>query len=527
MSCCYYLDTLRLDASFLPWTNDLRTHLLATYPLPAGQEPIPENVFVRPKWNLAFYAGPHEDPHNAADQSGENGTQTERDSTKRFRQGSGPPSELRLPGSGVSNGPGTLRARLVENARLTPVTHWQDVRHLTLVTSSQVEYEPGDTLTIFPKNFEEDVDHFLSLMGWTSIADEPVHFKPTLPATDLQAYPPPTIPNITSNSRLTVRSLLLSHLDITAIPRRTFFSQIAHFTTDQMHKERLLEFTNPEYLDELYDYTTRPRRSILEVLQEFQSVKIPWQWMGSVLPVLRGRQFSIASGGVQKSAERKGTKFHLVVAIVKYRTVIKKTREGVCTRYVAALPEGAEIDVLLQRGGLHITKAEAKRPVVMVGPGTGVAPMRSLIWERWLWAQEMSSQNRSNGHGITNGHSSSIGESILFYGCRNRNADYFYGNEWEDLKNKMGLQVFTAFSRDQKQKVYVQDLIRDQAVLVYRLLHQQSGIIYICGSSGRMPQAVREALIEVFEKGGLMERAAAESYLLTMEKEGRYKQETW
>lgn len=407
------------------------------------------------------------------------------------------------------------------------MTHWQDVRHLTLVTSSEVEYAPGDTLTILPKNFKEDVDQFLSLMGWTSIADVPVRFEPTLPVADLQAYPPPPVPTMSSNDRLTIRSLLLNHLDITAIPRRTFFTQIAHFTTDQMHKERLLEFTNPEYLDELYDYTTRPRRSILEVLQEFQSVRIPWQWMGSVLPVLRGRQFSIASGGVQKSAEGKGTRFHLLVAIVKYRTVIKKIREGVCTRYVAALPEGTEIDVLLQKGGLHITKAEAKRPVIMVGPGTGVAAMRSLIWERWLWAQQMLSQNQSNGHGTANGYPSSIGESVLFYGCRNRNADYFYDIEWEDLSHKMGLQVFTAFSRDQKQKVYVQDLIREQAKLVYRLLHQQSGIVYICGSSGRMPQAVREALIEVFERRGPMERAAAESYLLTMEKEGRYKQETW
>lgn len=294
-----------------------------------------------------------------------------------------------------------------------------------------------------------------------------------------------------------------------------------------MHKERLLEFTNPEYLDELYDYTTRPRRSILEVLQEFQSVKIPWQWIGSVLPVLRGRQFSIASGGVKKSLDGKGTTFELLVAIVKYRTVIKKIREGVCTRYLAALPEGTEIDVLLQKGGLHITKAEGKRPVVMIGPGTGVAPMRSLIWERLLWAQQMSSPNQSNGHGTANRYPSSIGEDLLFYGCRNREADYFYQDEWQDLQQKMGLRVFTAFSRDQKQKVYVQDLVREQAELVYRLLHQQSGIVYICGSSGRMPQAVREALIEVFEGRGPMDRAAAESYLLSMEKEGRYKQETW
>ena len=484
-------------------------------------------MFIQPKWTLELAFEDHEAPQDVVNPSGESGSTTGKRPNNYLDQGLRPYLGSRLPGTDTPTIPGTLRARIIENARLTPMTHWQDVRHLTLVTSSEVAYVPGDTLTLFPKNFEEDVDHFLSLMGWASIADEPIRFKPTRPVTGLQAYPPPPIPNISSNDRLTIRGLLLKHLDITAIPRRTFFSQIAHFTNDQMHKERLLEFSNPEYIDELYDYTTRPRRSILEVLQEFQSVKIPWQLIANVLPVLRGRQFSIASGGVLKGTEGKGTRFQLLVAIVKYRTVIKKIRQGVCTRYIAALPEGTEVDVLFQKGGLHFTVAEAKRPVIMIGPGTGVAPMRSLIWERLSWAQQMWSHNQSNANHVANGYSSGVGESVLFYGCRNRMADYFYQSEWEELSHEIGLRVFPAFSRDQKQKVYVQDLIREQADLVYRLLHKLSGLVYICGSSGRMPQAVREALIEVFEKKIPMERTAAEAYLLTMEKEGRYKQETW
>lgn len=464
---------------------------------------------------------------NTAGHGKETGSLTEEQSTSSFYQCSGPHSTSMLPSTDNFAIPGTLRAGLTKNSRLTPLTHWQDVRHLNLVTSSEVNYAPGDTLTIFPNNFDEDVDHFLSLMDWASIADEPVHFKPTNSINDSQAYPPPPVQNLPSYPKLTLRSLLLNRLDITAIPRRSFFSLIAHFTDDQMHKERLLEFTNPEYVDELYDYTTRPRRSILEVLQEFESVKIPWQWIGSVLPILRGRQFSIASGGEQKKSENGGTKFELLVAIVKYRTVIKKIREGVCTRYLAALSEGSQINVLLQKGGLNITKAEAKRPVVMIGPGTGVAPMRSLIWERLAWAKQIKDQYQNNRYDAANGSSSSIGESVLFFGCRTREADSFYQAEWEELEEKTGLRVFTAFSRDQKQKIYVQDLVREQAGLVYRLLHEQSGLVYICGSSGRMPQAVREALIEVFQRGAPMEREAAEAYLLTMEKEGRYKQETW
>ena len=415
-----------------------------------------------------------------------------------------------------------LTVTLEENRRLTPENHWQDVRHLAMATTGQAPYKPGDVLTIYPKNPPENVEAILTLMQWTDIADLPIHFELSRPTRNHHVSP---LSNLPLSELLTLRKLLISHLDINAIPRRSFFSIIAHFTDDPFQKDRLIEFTKPEYLDELYDYTTRPRRSILEILQEFDTVKIPWQWAANVLPELRGRQFSIASGGHLKG-DGSSTRFELLVAIVKYKTVIKKIREGTCTRYLADLPVGASLQVTLQEGGLGITKAEAKRPVVMIGPGTGVAPMRSLIWERLWWDEQMNIIGQTDVNGLSNGHSS-IGESVLFFGNRNCKADYFYENEWQKLEDKMPLQVFTAFSRDQKTKIYVQDLIKEQSHTVFRILYSSRGIAYICGSSGKMPQAVREALIEVFQSEGTMARSAAEAYLLSMEKEGRYKQETW
>ncbi|RMZ78568.1 hypothetical protein DV738_g3817, partial [Chaetothyriales sp. CBS 135597] len=153
----------------------------------------------------------------------------------------------------------SFEATLESNDRVTPASHWQDVRFLRLSTSSSVDYQPGDSLAIHPENMAADVDHLLSLMDWHPVADIPVMLIPN------PAYDKPRSP------------LLTSHLDITAIPRRSFFSQLARFTTNEMQKERLLEFANPEFLDEYYDYATRPRRSILEVLQEFDSVKLPWR----------------------------------------------------------------------------------------------------------------------------------------------------------------------------------------------------------------------------------------------------------
>lgn len=328
-------------------------------------------------------------------------------------------------------------AQIKANQRLTPEKHWQDVRHLTLNLSGHHPYAPGDVLTIYPKNFPQDVSQFISTMGWTSIADKPLKLAPT--SSSATRLP---IPNLPPDTTVTLRTLLINHLDLMSIPRRSFFAQLAHFTDDPFHRDRLLEFTSPEYIDELYDYTTRPRRSILEVLQEFESVKIPWQRICSVIPALRGRQFSIASAMASATEEgEETTKVELLVAIVRYRTVIKKIREGVCTRYISSLRPGQKLTVTLQKGGLGVTKNELGRPVIMIGPGTGVAPMRALIYQRRQWSEEESETATAK---------LDRSKDMLFFGCRNEGSDYFFKDEWAEIRREgVPLDVFAAFSRDQ------------------------------------------------------------------------------
>ena len=511
----------RSDAGFLPWSNDLRQCLLDAFPLDHGVDPIPEDVLLKPKWSLSLQADrdrlrlPIMTGSDAEGQNQCSGSKVSKESVQK---------KDTIRAKREAHGT-TLNVVLDENRRLTPDSHWQDVRCLTLTSKVNVTYMPGDVLTIYPKNPVRDVNDILRLMDWTEVADQLIEFKPFgLPKVTKMDFPPISVVPI--SEALTLRDLLTDHLDLHAIPRRSFFSTIAHFTKDTFQKDRLTEFTKPEFLDELYDYTTRPRRSILEVLQEFDTVKIPWQWAANILPELRGRQFSIASGGTLKHTKDGYTRFELLVAIVKYKTVIKKIREGVCTRYIAGLPAGSTLRVTLQKGSLGITRADVKRPIVMVGPGTGIAPIRSLIWERLQWIDELAGGRTNQMTEVTNGDHD-VKENIIFFGSRNRDTDYFYETEWQDIERKTPLQVFTAFSRDQKAKIYVQDRIREQTNLLFRMLYTYSGIVYICGSSGKMPQAVRDSLIEVFQVEGHIERDAAEEYLTKMEKEGRYKQETW
>ncbi|KAF2730666.1 riboflavin synthase domain-like protein [Polyplosphaeria fusca] len=482
-----------VDGALALWSVKLRERLLEDYPLPAGLEPIPESVLLDPKWHLDLVDSSQHPSYPHSEATSSSASVPLQDTLDVF---------------------GGLAARVRSNERLTPTTHWQDVRHLTLDMPDFHPYVPGDTLTIYPKNLSVDVNELLKIMGWDAFADMPIKFVHFSSATSTTA--PLPVSNISSQTILTLRALLTNHLDIMSIPRRSFFAQLAHFATDDVQRDRLIEFTDPQYIDELYDYTTRPRRSIVEILQEFDTVKIPWQRVCSIIPTLRGRQFSIASAQPPADAVEKKTRIELLIAIVKYRTVIKRIRQGVCTRYIATFTPGQEISVTLQRGALGVTKEETKKPVIMVGPGTGVAPMRALIYQRKLWRDEL-------GDSVDDGRG-----DVLFYGCRNAEADYFFKEEWSSMKaKKVPLDVFVAFSRDQRQKVYVQDLIRQHSAQVHDALAKKSGLVYICGSSGKMPQAVREALIEAFQSHGSMTREEAEAYLVGMEKTGRYKQETW
>ncbi|KAG0133679.1 hypothetical protein HOY82DRAFT_255413 [Tuber indicum] len=467
-----------IDGSFFPWLEMLVETLSMKYPLPDGVEPLPADHLLEPEHFVTLTS------HRKV-------TYLVRDVMK----------DLHV------QRPASRTCHIVRNKRVTAESHWQDVRHITIsVPGSSARWAPGDTVTLLPKNFPEDVEEFLVCQGFTDIADHPLGFM-RIPNPAVESPLPGRLVQ-----PLTLRTLLTHHLDLTSIPRRAFFGMIANFTDNPVHKERILEFTNPEYLDELYDYTTRPRRSILEVLQEFSSVKIPINRLIDVIPVMRARAFSVASSNTGHSPGSFDEKIDLeiLVAIVKYKTIIKKTRQGVCTRWLASLKEGDPISVVFQHGTLvpHSTTELYNKPTVMIAPGTGVAPMRALLRERIF----------DKGHYLKN---------TLIFGCRGKDTDFFFQEEWVELVRRDFLRLNTAFSRDQPAKRYVQHVILEQAGHLWERIFKQGAVVYVCGSSGNMPIAVREALIKVFQEKGEWEKEVAVAYLAHMEKEGRFRQETW
>ena len=607
----------RSDATFVPWLDSLRQHLIKTYPFENDLGPVPDDSFLEPRWKLRLENSDFQVPkqHTNGYANGDlraiNGVSNDHNHAVEPSQPDPISNGLQIPSLPlIATGyPDNidLPVSLIQNQRITPTTHFQDVRHLIFTTPQIFTYMPGDILTIYPQNPEKDVQLMLNMMEWAPIADAPLSFRHTHAASQ-STFDQPPIPPSSMPSPPTLRHLLTSTLDINAIPRRLFFSTISHFTTDETQRSRLLEFASPELSEELHDYATRPRRSILETLHDFHTVRIPVEYAAAVLPLLRGRQFSIASGGEllrkgpptlhhsryleppsvteptedSPSIPHMGTRIDVLMALVSYRTVLKRVRQGTCSRYITALPTGSQLRVTFQRGSFGLKPSDIKRPVLLVGPGTGLAPMRALIWQRKAWAEsylkhreaQASMDRLSNG---TSTPSEGVGETILFFGSRSRQADYFFENEWASLVRNPSFpfQVFTAFSRDSsegqtdlkafphdhdsastpsisawpskepaqvtnspeapdsssqvivKSKPYVQSLIRAQAKLVYDILHNKGGKIFVSGSAGAMPRGIREAVVDVFEKEGAQDREDAERGVREIEQAGRWIVECW
>ncbi|XP_037548196.1 NADPH-dependent diflavin oxidoreductase 1 [Nematolebias whitei] len=394
----------------------------------------------------------------------------------------------------VLSEPHPFSARMVSNRRLTEPTHFQDVRLIEFdISGSSLEFAAGDVVLIRPCNTEEDVQRFCELLR----LDPESRF--TLRTTENSSVPP-RLPQPCS-----VRHLLQNHLDIGAVPRRSFFELLSTFATNELEREKLSEFCSAAGQDQLHAYCNRPRRTALEVLADFPhtTAEIKVDYLLDLFPEIQARSFSIAS-----SLQALPHRLQILVAVVRFRTKMYKPRRGLCSTWLASLdPQqgGVSIPLWVKKGTLRFPK-EADTPVILVGPGTGVAPFRAVLQER------LSEGKTAN---------------ILFFGCRSESKDFFFRSEWEDMTKAGHLLLFTAFSRDQAEKVYVQHQVMENSALLWDLITKNSAWFYIAGSSKQMPVDVRGALQDVFQQEGGISADEAEQMLAVMEQTGRLQRETW
>lgn len=377
-----------------------------------------------------------------------------------------------------------IKGICVANERVTPDSHFQDTRFFRFKTIDQINYEPGDVCAIYPCNSDENVDLFIKALRL-----DPDHiFRLTKKVPGYMVnYLYDFIPD-----GLSIRQLVKHYLDIQAIPKRSFFEFLWPISKDDLEKTKLKEFSSTECQNELYEYCIQPRRTALEVLLDFPNTRecIQLEHLFDIIPPIKPRSFSIASSLCKHPNE-----IQLIVGVVNYKTRLRKIRMGLCSNFLASLmpvdldkfmdsdPDsvGSSIRFKIHRSSFKLPTSPL-RPIVMIGPGLGIAPMRSFIEAR----DALCSKSSSN---------------LLYFGCRFRDRDFYFNQELSYYEDKGLLNLRVAFSREEE-KQYVQDLIEKDCDLIRELVEEQDAVIYVAGNS-KLPEDLRIVLhkILIFEHG--------------------------
>jgi len=372
-------------------------------------------------------------------------------------------------------------ARLTENRLLNRPGSAKDTRHFVVdLGDSGLTYKAGDSLGVFPTNHPDLVAEVLQRLHATG--DEPVN-----PAMLKLMAPIP------------LREALTSRLAL-AGPTKKILETLAAHTPDPTEKEKIAGLLAPEAKEQLAAYLAE--REYVDLLAEFPHARLSPQVFVDHLRKLMPRLYSIASSGKVHP-----TQVHLTVAVVRYETN-GRPRHGVCSTFLADRAAVNETAVPVFVSHSHFAPPDdGARDVIMVGPGTGVAPFRAFMQER-----------------VATG---ATGRNWLFFGDQRRATDFLYEEEWLAWQQQGKLaRLDVAFSRDQAEKIYVQDRMRQAGAELWAWL-QGGACFYVCGDAKRMAKDVDAALHEIIAQHGGMDAAAATEFVKQLKKDHRYMRDVY
>ncbi len=370
-------------------------------------------------------------------------------------------------------------ALVTENRLLTKPGSGKETRHFVVnLTGSGLHYKAGDSLGVFATNRPAEVAELLHRLG--ASGDEPV----LLPKA---AAPIP------------FRDALASRLAL-AGPTRKIVETLGARAAAPAEKARLEGLLAPEAKDMLAGYLDE--REFVDLLAEYPSARLTPQEFTDHLRRLQPRLYSIASSPRVFPSE-----IHLTVAVVRYQTNGRE-RVGVCSSFLADRAQVGTTPVPVFVSHSHFGPPEdGARDIIMVGPGTGVAPFRAFIQDRAA--------------------AGATGRNWLFFGDQKRATDFLYEEEWQPHLDRRELaRLDTAFSRDQVNKIYVQDRMREHAAELWAWI-EKGASFFVCGDAKRMAKDVDTALHDIIaDRGGLTPERAAE-YVKQMKKEKRYQRDVY
>ncbi|MGQ0843886.1 MAG: molybdopterin-dependent oxidoreductase [Sporichthyaceae bacterium] len=381
-----------------------------------------------------------------------------------------PPVETEEGAAAVFTRRAPLHTQLLTNRQLTGEGSAKDVRAFEFELSSDCHYSAGDALGVWPRNDAAVVEEWLAVTGLAP--DAPVALA-GLPG-------------------MTLRTAALEYLDIVRITPELLRFVAAHTEKHSPGNRELARLLRPDNKLSLAQWLWG--RQAMDVLAEFPVRAEPAEWL-EVLRRLSPRLYSISSSPLVAPH-----RVALTVSTVRYAHE-GKVRQGVCSTFLADRSAHGSVGVFLQRSAHFRPPAASGTPMIMIGPGTGVAPFRGFLQER-----------RALGH---------TGRNWLFFGEQRSATDFYYRDELEEMRSAGLLsRLSLAFSRDQRQKVYVQDLMRDSGAELWRWL-EDGAQVYVCGDATRMAKDVHATLLEIGREHGSL-GDGAEDWLQDLVSAKRY-----
>jgi sulfite reductase (NADPH) flavoprotein alpha-component len=359
-------------------------------------------------------------------------------------------------------------AKMRVNRIVTSLDSSKETRHYEIsIAGSDLSYEAGDALCVIPSNCPELVANIIKALGCTGSEQEPV-----------------------ASELMSLSDALQSHFEI-KLPSKELIEEIAKRSGDQ----ELNNILSSGDKDQLSNYLWG--RDTLDLLLQFPNAEFSAAEFIALLKPLQHRAYSISSSG-----KAHPDTVHLTVASVRY-DAHGRDHKGVCSTYLADLVgEETDVRVFFTPNNNFRVPNDNSLPMIMVGPGTGIAPFRAFLQEREF--------RKANG------------KNWLLFGDRNASTDFIYREEIEAMQSSGLLtRLDLAFSRDQEEKIYVQDRMKQSGAELWAWL-EQGGYFFVCGDAYRMAKDVDKALHEVIQQHGNKTLLEAVDYVNQLKKDKRY-----